>query len=464
MGNTVTTYVRDAQGNVLAVYQQAGSRALQKIESHIYGSSRLGIAGKETTAAVEKPLTGGYQPARLITFTRGEKAYELTNHLGNVLVTISDKRLAAVSNGTITAYNADVVSASDYYPFGMQMPGRTLTAANYRYGFNGKENDNEVKGDGNQQDYGERVYDPRTGRFYSVDPFTTKYPELTPYQFASNRPIDGIDLDGLEFFKKDNTNYFIDYKPVIDAKGVSTKVNNSAHNALAFTWNITLGSVSTVGKNINNYFAGGYKDAPSGNAVDNFNNTTHDIIQYHSTTPVKQQLKDLGNAATDLKNYEGAAQILLLGKFKIAESPLVEVSTSDETFGLGLQNGSGSVSGVIELNASIKSNKAFLNGVSINSKDFVYDASTGKFAMAGKNAEELRHYGLRKVIGSSENDVVGGRIKLGANGEIMTSQWSGTYGGNWTKNIADKFQSFMKKMTGKDIDHSSKKEFSDGTK
>jgi len=32
-----------------------------------------------------------------------------------------------------------------------------------------------------------------------VDPITASYPELTPYQFASNRPIDGIDLDGLEY-------------------------------------------------------------------------------------------------------------------------------------------------------------------------------------------------------------------------------------------------------------------------
>lgn len=36
------------------------------------------------------------------------------------------------------------------------------------------------------------------GRFVSVDPLTTKYPELTPYQFASNQPIMSIDLDGLE--------------------------------------------------------------------------------------------------------------------------------------------------------------------------------------------------------------------------------------------------------------------------
>ncbi len=39
-------------------------------------------------------------------------------------------------------------------------------------------------------------------RFLSIDPFTQKFPELTPYQFASNRPIDGIDLDGLEYTPK----------------------------------------------------------------------------------------------------------------------------------------------------------------------------------------------------------------------------------------------------------------------
>ena len=80
----------------------------------------------------------------------------------------------------------------------MTMPGRGFQAGKYRYGFNGKEKDNEVKGDGNQQDYGMRIYDPRLGRFLSVDPLQKSYPELTPYQFASNGPIANIDLDGLE--------------------------------------------------------------------------------------------------------------------------------------------------------------------------------------------------------------------------------------------------------------------------
>ena len=79
------------------------------------------------------------------------------------------------------------------------MPGRKFSAGSvYRYGFNGKENDNEVRGVANQQDYGMRIYDPRLGRFLSVDPLYKDFPELTTYQFASNSPIESIDLDGLE--------------------------------------------------------------------------------------------------------------------------------------------------------------------------------------------------------------------------------------------------------------------------
>ena len=78
------------------------------------------------------------------------------------------------------------------------MPGREFSIGGYRYGFNGKENDNEVKGKGSQQDYGMRIYDPRLGKFLSVDPITKEYPELTPYQFASDEPLKNIDVDGLE--------------------------------------------------------------------------------------------------------------------------------------------------------------------------------------------------------------------------------------------------------------------------
>jgi RHS repeat-associated protein len=188
-GGTVETwYVRDAQGNPLATYTKENGTT-EWSEQHLYGSSRLGLwkPGLNVTASVEEAETKW--------LAEGGKRYELTNHLGNVMAVLSDKRLGG------PVYTAEVVGMQDYYPFGMLMVGRSLGAGGYRYGFNGKENDNEVKGEGNQQDYGMRIYDTRLGRFLSLDPLMKAYPELTPYQFASNRPIDGVDLDGAEFIE-----------------------------------------------------------------------------------------------------------------------------------------------------------------------------------------------------------------------------------------------------------------------
>jgi RHS repeat-associated protein len=106
---------------------------------------------------------------------------------------VSDKKLFVSDH-----WESYVLSAQDYYPFGMSMPGRKHSGGTYRYGFNGKETDSET----GIQDYGMRWYLPNIARFASVDPLTASYPELTPYQFASNRPIDGADLDGLEWSVK----------------------------------------------------------------------------------------------------------------------------------------------------------------------------------------------------------------------------------------------------------------------
>lgn len=189
----------------MAVYEKnssLNSGHFTLAEQHLYGSSRLGIYNpdKDLTLPANAPINlGSNQTAAFATFERGKKFFELSNHLGNVLVTLRDDKKAVSTNGTsINYYLPNIVSASDYYPFGMQMPGRKFNAGNYRYGFNGKENDNDVKGEGNQQDYGMRIYDPRVGKFLSVDPLTGDFPWYTPYQYAGNKPIAFIDLDGLE--------------------------------------------------------------------------------------------------------------------------------------------------------------------------------------------------------------------------------------------------------------------------
>jgi RHS repeat-associated protein len=194
-----TIYSRDASGNVMSTYTvdaNINNGNLTQNEVHLYGSSRLGI--DEINRDVQKIGKADYLN-KLNTFVTGNVRYEMTDHRGNVMAVVSDKKLGVDANadGIIDHYTTDVVSATDYAPFGMSLSGRKFNASGYRYGFNGKENDKDISE--GAQDYGMRINEVRLGRFLSVDPITDEYPELTPYQFASNRPIDGIDLDGLEF-------------------------------------------------------------------------------------------------------------------------------------------------------------------------------------------------------------------------------------------------------------------------
>lgn len=335
-GTVSTHYTRDAQGNTMAVYEMAINREREGkyklAEHHIYGSSRLGIQEY-------KDFTKPSYFSRVV----GDKRYELSNHLGNVLSVVSDRKIvdsnvelvendffdssnsnwesyndANLSNQvsslrispnwgtvpsgvkrrvhlrenkthtvqlsvtrsqdypvnipivaefklqdgtilwtttvpasgvltgnfttpdithgvdcifTITAhtpvkneavnfeiddyylyssaasnldyvslYLPDVLAYNDYYPFGSLVPNRHGSADDYRYGFQGQEKDDEVKGEGNSLNYTHRMLDTRIGRFFSTDPLEKKYPWNSSFAFAENSPIAGIDIEGLEFY------------------------------------------------------------------------------------------------------------------------------------------------------------------------------------------------------------------------------------------------------------------------
>ena len=72
--------------------------------------------------------------------------------------------------------------------------------------------DDEVKGDGNSVNFTFRMYDPRLGRFFAIDPLVNEYPSLTTYQFCSNSPIYMVEIEG-----KEGTLYI--YKVWLDKKG-----------------------------------------------------------------------------------------------------------------------------------------------------------------------------------------------------------------------------------------------------
>ncbi|MFN0187706.1 MAG: RHS repeat domain-containing protein [Bacteroidia bacterium] len=229
---TTTDYVRDPQGNVLAVYngQFVSSAHDYKLkEGYLYGSSLVGMDLHEedmyvTTAGI--PLQNG-DPAL--------KQFQLSNHLGNVLAVVNGERKAIpdVTGNSIDHFEAQLENSSDYYPFGSLLRERStrwvwikglnfstnpadvflalvnmnedpaniaIDGKSYRFGFNGKENDNEVKGSGNSLDFGARIYDSRLGRWLSLDPLQMKYPSLSPYNFVANNPINFIDPDGKRIY------------------------------------------------------------------------------------------------------------------------------------------------------------------------------------------------------------------------------------------------------------------------
>ena len=86
-----------------------------------------------------------------------------------------------------------------YDPFGMLLVGRNWEGGSeYRFGFNGKEGDDEIAGNANALDFGARVYDTRLGIWMSIDPLTAKFPSWSPYSFAMVSPISNVDFDGNE--------------------------------------------------------------------------------------------------------------------------------------------------------------------------------------------------------------------------------------------------------------------------
>jgi RHS repeat-associated protein len=138
-------------------------------------------------------------PEELISLSLGNKLYEMSNHLGNVLTVINDIKIPISSVGIdVDGYLATIVSTADYSPFGVQLDGRTVSAESYRYGYQGQEKDDELKGAGNSVNYTYRMHDPRLGRFFAVDPLAADYPHNSPYAFSENRVLDKVELEGLE--------------------------------------------------------------------------------------------------------------------------------------------------------------------------------------------------------------------------------------------------------------------------
>ena len=133
--------------------------------------------------------------------------FNLTDHLGNVRVSFTDKDY----DGNLE--EGEVLQTDHYYPFGMRMGGLSLNSGEEnRYRYNGKEFHQEFNL--GLYDYGARMYDPAVGRFTGVDPKVEYFRFQGDYVYAANNPVVFHEKDGenpvlgvLRFVVQKATNY-----------------------------------------------------------------------------------------------------------------------------------------------------------------------------------------------------------------------------------------------------------------
>lgn len=189
-GSEISTYyVRDVRGQILSIYTHETTEATAEPvqnEVPIYGSARVGLY----RPAVSAPAAETNYFARLL----GQKDYELQDHLGNVRAIVSDIKLSQLSAGVPANFTVDLRSYNNYYPFGSPMPDRNYLAEKYRFGFNGMEKDDEVKGNGSSYTTEHRFYDSRLGKWMSVDPVVNH--SVSTYIGFANNPVSYTDPSG----------------------------------------------------------------------------------------------------------------------------------------------------------------------------------------------------------------------------------------------------------------------------
>ena len=114
----------------------------------------------------------------------GVYEYNITDHLGNLRVSFRDSLGIAVPTQSIF-YDSWGLSMK-----GMQVTRNPLNFNKFQY------NEKETQIETGFIDLGNRIVNPTIGRMLSVDRFSEKYDDLSPFHFTANNPINIIDING----------------------------------------------------------------------------------------------------------------------------------------------------------------------------------------------------------------------------------------------------------------------------
>ncbi len=173
-------------------YGSSGDRTVKRLtdtDSSRELSAKLYIRGENTNSLFEQEREGDtpnnsqyiYGPDGLMGMVSGNERYVvIKDHLGNIRTVVDE--------------TGAVVASFDYTPFGITITkdgSKNPDIIFYRY--TGQEFDKET----GLYNFPARMYDPESGRFYTIDP---KQVGGSPYAYVLNNPVNLVDPDGEEPF------------------------------------------------------------------------------------------------------------------------------------------------------------------------------------------------------------------------------------------------------------------------
>ncbi len=204
-------FVYDALGNKWYKFSKDGAMDEAKGTAYIFGmqyefkeNNHIKYDWKLMFIGTDEGYVSAVYPEGIDSGFKFQYVYNHTDHLGNIRQNITHE------NGRLT-----VLREHNYYPFGLLHSGYNedkedlkydkeqdfiftvqAQAGRYKYKFQGQERQEDLNLGWDSFKF--RNYDYAIGRFFNVDPLAEKFPYMTVYQFAGNKPVWSNEIEGLE--------------------------------------------------------------------------------------------------------------------------------------------------------------------------------------------------------------------------------------------------------------------------